>query len=55
MKNNINVWDIVSGKLIHSIAGHSSSIRCIAVSPYEQGFVSCGDDAQVKFWAPSDP
>lgn len=54
-KNNvINLWDFNSGQLVQTLSGHNNLIRCIAVSPMDQSFISCSEDCQGKFWTENE-
>ncbi|CAG8527183.1 5786_t:CDS:10, partial [Scutellospora calospora] len=41
-------WDSRTGLLLKRWGGHASTIRCIAASPTEPGFISCSDDFRVS-------
>jgi len=47
---DIQVWDGVTGKLQHSLVGHSAPINAIAISPNDQVLVSVGNDCSLRFW-----
>ena len=46
----IQIWDVLTGNLIHSIEAHDGWIWNVTFSPNEQYFASCSKDRTVKFW-----
>src|SRR5260370_17898285 len=46
----IKVWNLYSGALLHTITGHSSSVRSVAINPDGQMLVSGSDDKTIKVW-----
>ena len=48
--NQLKIWDIVTGKVVHTLEGHTSSIRSVAFSPDKKILVSAGWDRTLKFW-----
>jgi WD40 repeat protein len=46
----IKLWNMVTGKQLHIIEGHSSHINSIAISPDGQTLVSTSDDGTIKVW-----
>jgi cleavage stimulation factor subunit 1 len=46
----IVLWDTRNGTFLKKILGHSGRIRSFASSPVNDGFVSCSEDAKVKYW-----
>ncbi|KAL7719037.1 hypothetical protein QTN25_003421 [Entamoeba marina] len=46
----IKIWDLVDGKLIASLRGHSKSVRDIDISFDGKYLLSCGDDGLAILW-----
>lgn len=46
----IKFWDLASGTLKLSLTGHSSTVRCLEVSPKYPYLFSGGEDNEVKCW-----
>lgn len=46
----INVFDVASGKLVHTIEGHAMTIRSIAFSPDSQLLLTAADDGHMKLY-----
>lgn len=46
----LKVWDINSGRKVHTLRGHSDSVRCVAVSPDSLHVVSGSQDQTLKLW-----
>jgi mono/diheme cytochrome c family protein len=44
------LWDVASGKLIHTFAGHRDSLYAIAISPSGKLLATAGYDQQIKLW-----
>ena len=44
------LWDAHTGRLERMLSNHSDVLRCVAASPTEMGFVTCGADAKACFW-----
>ena len=49
-ENSAALWNVRTGKLERSLAYHNDVLRCVAASPTEMGFATCGADAKVCFW-----
>lgn len=47
---NINLWDLRSGKLIHTLRDHRSSILSLAFNPTDKSLVSSSGDRQLMTW-----
>ncbi len=47
----IKVWDLQSGKLIHSLSSHSSSVYSVGISKDSQTIVSGNQDGAVRVWS----
>jgi WD40 repeat protein/tRNA A-37 threonylcarbamoyl transferase component Bud32 len=48
--NVVKVWDYQSGRLIHTLVGHTDWIRTVAVSPDNQLIASAGVDHDIRIW-----
>jgi WD40 repeat protein len=46
----IKVWDVESGRLIHTFDGHMSAVRGVAFSPDGTRLLSCDAVACVRLW-----
>ncbi len=46
----VYLWDLESGKPIHRLAGHASTVRCVGVAPDGQMAASGGQDKTVRCW-----
>jgi WD40 repeat protein len=46
----IKLWNIATGKQLHTMEGHSSHVSSIAISPDGQTIVSTSDDGTIKVW-----
>lgn len=44
------LWDVASGEIIQTFAGHSAFIHQLAFSPDGKSFLSASDDKQVILW-----
>ena len=51
MDSSINVWDIESGKLLHTLEGHSSLVGLLELSERILG-VSAAADSTLRVWNP---
>jgi WD40 repeat protein len=49
----IKIWDLGSGSLVRSLAGHSGSALSVAISSDGQLLFSSGSDGKIKVWDPS--
>jgi WD40 repeat protein len=45
----VTLWDVVTGKPIRTLRGHTSGVRCIAFSPDGKRLVSGGGGNDEKF------
>jgi len=50
MDSSINVWDIESGKLLHTLEGHSSLVGLLELS--DEYLVSAAADSTLRVWNP---
>ena len=48
--NTIKVWDSRTGALLHTLQGHSESVRSVSYSPDGQYIVSGSSDNTIKVW-----
>ncbi|OXG97100.1 F-box and WD-40 domain-containing protein CDC4 [Cryptococcus neoformans A2-102-5] len=46
----VKVWDVETGQCIHSLPGHTSTIRCIKVLPHRPIAVSGSRDYTLRVW-----
>ncbi|MEL6109684.1 MAG: hypothetical protein AAFU85_27050, partial [Planctomycetota bacterium] len=46
----LKVWDLESGKELASLAGHSASVRALALHPDGRRLVSGSNDSTLKVW-----
>jgi WD40 repeat protein len=46
----VKIWDVTSSKLIGTLNGHTSSIKCLAFLPDKKQIVSADDKNNVFFW-----
>jgi WD40 repeat protein len=52
--NLIRIWDVSSGDLLFSLAGHDSSVNSVAFSPDGEQLASGSLDGTIKIWQLSD-
>ena len=53
---SVRVWDMESGKLIHSLNQHTKPVHALAVRPAEGGLpmvASAAGDRTIRFWQPT--
>jgi WD repeat-containing protein 61 len=46
----ISVFDVASGKLVHTLEGHAMPIRSLAFSPDSQLLLTASDDGHMKLY-----
>ena len=46
----INVFDVASAKLLHTLEGHAMQIRSLTFSPDSQRLLTGSDDGQMKIY-----
>ncbi len=47
----VRLWDLVTGKELHSFKGHTLSIWVVAFGPDGRHALSAGDDRGIRVWA----
>ena len=47
---SIKLWDVASGKLVHTLAGHSMDVNALAFSPNGWLLASGSEDRIIKLW-----
>ena len=50
VKNSVKIWRLGSGELLHELAGHSTAITSIALSPDGKTIVTASSDQSAKVW-----
>jgi len=48
--HNIKVWDLISKKKIHTLKGHDSNVKAVAMTPDSLLVVSGSIDQTLRFW-----
>ncbi|MBK9709975.1 MAG: protein kinase [Kouleothrix sp.] len=52
--SSIHVWQVPSGQLLYSCAGHSGAVREIRFTPDGHTLISASDDGTVRLWRARD-
>ncbi|KIK53733.1 hypothetical protein GYMLUDRAFT_127461, partial [Collybiopsis luxurians FD-317 M1] len=48
--NEMKIWDVHTGQLVHTLAGHTSNVSLIAFSPDGTRIVSLSENQTVRIW-----
>src|SRR5262245_22329325 len=48
--DRITLWNVATGKELHTLKGHGNEIRCVAFSPNAKVLASGSRDMTIKFW-----
>ncbi|MUG94129.1 hypothetical protein F7734_17735 [Scytonema sp. UIC 10036] len=48
--NYLYIWDVITGKVLHTLSGHGDAVNSIAYSPNSEILVSGGKDKKIKLW-----
>jgi WD domain, G-beta repeat len=48
--NTIKIWQLSTGRELHTLTGHSMSVNSVPISPDGQTLVSSSDDKTIKIW-----
>ncbi|KAJ3061960.1 cleavage stimulation factor, 3' pre-RNA, subunit 1, partial [Podochytrium sp. JEL0797] len=49
--NSIVCWDTQTGTMLNKYPSlHANSIRAVAASPVDSGFVTVSDDCRARYW-----
>ena len=47
---SLKLWDLEQAKIIRTLAGHRSSVRCVEFHPFGEFFGSGSADLSLKIW-----
>lgn len=53
-KGHVAIWDIRQHRQLHSFKGHDHPIKCLALDPNEDFFVTGSVDGDIKIWSLSN-
>jgi WD40 repeat protein len=48
--NDVQIWDVASGKQLATLSGHSATVDVVAFAPDSKSLVSTGEDNQLILW-----
>ena len=48
--HTLKVWELETGRELHTLAGHTDGVRAVAVTPDGRRAVSASDDRTLKVW-----
>ena len=51
--NAVKLWDVASGKLLHTLAGHHSWVEMLVAAPGGKLLASSGQDGMIRLWNPA--
>jgi WD40 repeat protein len=46
----VKLWDVATGKMLHSFAGHSDTVTSVAFAPDGRRAISGSYDRTVRVW-----
>ena len=47
---SLKIWDLETGRLVHSLQGHKNWIHCVSFSPNGDQIASGSEDKIIKIW-----
>jgi len=45
------VWNVVSGEVLYTMAGHAQFVRDLCFHPTEELLLTCSYDRSIRWWA----